>query len=112
MSTAERLKLFRLKCEIVEEPSIPNNQKPLTLNQEIAKFESFDKNGHSFTTFWRKYGNPLSALSKMARRYGAVPASSVPSEGAFSIAGHIARKARSSLTAKNLKYSMFLKDKI
>jgi hypothetical protein len=111
-SNAERLKLFRLKCGIVDEPQESVKTKALTFRQELAKFESLDKMDHSFNTFWKTYEASLPTLSKMARRYGCVPASSIPSESSFSIAGHIARKSRSSLSAKSLKYSMFLKDKI
>jgi hypothetical protein len=111
-SAAERLKLFRAKCGIVEQEPIPTKSKTLTLRQEVARFESLDKTEYSFATFWKKYECTLPLLSKMARRYGSVSASSVPSESSFSVAGYTARKNRSSLTAKNLKYSMFLKDKI
>ena len=110
--SVERLKLFRAKCGIVEESTIPIKQKGLTMREEINKFEMFDKTEHTFASFWKKYEYSLPLLSKMARHYGSVPASSVPSESHFSVAGHSAGKTRSSLTAKNLKYTMFLKDKI
>ena len=48
----------------------------------------------------------------MGRRYGSVRASLVPSESSFSITANIVRKTRSSLTPRNLKYSIFLKDKM
>jgi len=112
LSATERLKLFRARCGLAEQLRMPTKQRPLTLRQEAAKFESFDKEEYSFATFWRKYEHCLPLLSKMARRYGSVPASSVPSESTFSVAGYTARKTRSSLSAKNLKYSIFLKDKI
>ena len=112
ISNAERFKRFRAKCGIMEEARESVNTKHLTVRQELTKFELLDKTDHTFKTFWKKYEVSLPVLSKMARRYGCVPASSVPSESSFSIAGHVARKSRSSLSAKNLKYSMFLKDKI
>lgn len=111
-TNAERLKLFRAKCGIIDEPQEPLKIKTLSFRQELAKFETLNKIDHTFSTFWEKYETNLPVLSKMARQYGCVPASSVPSESSFSIAGHIARKSRSSLSAKSLKYSMFLKDKI
>ncbi|CAF3102323.1 unnamed protein product [Rotaria sp. Silwood2] len=112
LSPAERLKLFRAKCGIAQPLSTLKKSKTVSLKQEIAKFETLDKDEHSFSTFWKKYERSLPLLSKMARRYGSITASSVPSESSFSIAGYLARKNRSSLSAKNLKYSMFLKDKI
>ena len=82
------------------------------MREEISKFEMFDKTEHTFASFWKKYEHSLPLLSQMARHYGSVPASLVPIESHFSVAGHSARKTRSSLTVKNLKYIMFLKDKI
>jgi hypothetical protein len=111
-TNAERLKLFRAKCGIIDDPQEPVKMKSLSFRQELAKFELLDKMDHTFKKFWKKHGTSFPTLCKMARRYGCVPASSVPSESSFSIAGHIARKSRSSLSAKSLKYSMFLKDKI
>ncbi|CAF4876508.1 unnamed protein product, partial [Rotaria sp. Silwood1] len=101
-STLERFKLFRAKCGIADEPPLAATSKSLTLKEELAKYESLEKKEHSFATFWKTYERSFPILSKMARRYGCVPASSVPSESAFSVAGHVARKTRSSLTAKNL----------
>ena len=112
VSNADRLKLFRAKCGIIDESQEPVKTKVLTFRQELTRFESLDKADHLFRTFWKKHENSLPMLSKLARRYGCVPASSVPSESSFSVAGYVVRKTRSSLSAKNLKYSMFLKDKI
>jgi hypothetical protein len=39
-----------------------------------------------------------------------IQASSVASESAFSIANYIQRKERSSLSAENLRYSIFLRE--
>ncbi|CAF4018115.1 unnamed protein product [Rotaria magnacalcarata] len=112
ISTTDRLKAFREKCGIIETSSAPVKSKTITLRQELIKYETFDKNEQSFASFWKKYVNLLPQLSNMARRYGSVPASSVPCESSFSIANHIVRKTRTSLTPKNLKYSLFLKDKM
>ena len=112
VSTFERFKSFRAKCGIVDESSSSATPNSLTIKQVLSKYESLEKEEYSFATFWKKHQASLPILSNMARRCGCVTASSVPSESAFSIAGHIARKTRSSLTAKNLKYSVFLKDKI
>ena len=62
--------------------------------------------------FWQQNRNELKSLSKMALDYLVCPATSVPSESAFSIASYLLRKQRSRLTPDNLCYSMFLKDKL
>ena len=47
----------------------------------------------------------------MTFHYGAISGISVPGKNAFSIAGYMTRETRSSLKTKNLKYSIFLKNK-
>lgn len=113
-TTANRLKSFREKGGLVDHSSMSTtaSAKSLTLRQEFAQLEAFDKEDHTFASFWRKHSSALPILSRMARQFGPIPATSVPSESAFSVAGYVARKTRSSLSAKNLKYSMFLKDKL
>jgi len=113
-TTTNRLRNFRQKCGMTDESIIQTTitTKQLTLKQELAQLDALDKDGHTFTSFRRKYSFSLPILSRMACRFGPIPATSVPSESAFSVAGYIARKTRSSLSAKNLKYSMFLKDKL
>ena len=51
-------------------------------------------------------------LSKLVRNYCITHASSVPSDSAFSMANYIQRKQRSSLSSKQLRYQMLLKDKL
>ena len=48
----------------------------------------------------------------MAIRFLATPATSVPSESAFSTASYLLRKQRSRLSPMNLSHSVFLKDKM
>ena len=102
-SAAEMLKLFRKRCGIIDDLPIPVMSKDLSLKQELCRFEEFDKKDATFASFWQRYGSSLPNLGKMAFRYGAIPGTSVPSESVFSIAGYVARKTRSSLTAKKLE---------
>ena len=48
--------------------------------------------------WWRTYESQFPNLSHMARDYVAIPATSVPSECCFSIAGSVLTKSRSSMT--------------
>ena len=48
-------------------------------------------------------------LASLVRKYLIIPASSVSSESAFSVANFIQRKERSTLSSKALKKSIILK---
>jgi len=48
--------------------------------------------------WWRTYESRFPNLSRMARDYLAIPATSVPSEHCFSIAGNVLTKRRSAMT--------------
>ncbi|CAF1358275.1 unnamed protein product [Adineta ricciae] len=82
------------------------------VGSEIAKLCSIPKNDLQFDSFWQEHGNNLPKLSVVAHKYLSIAASSVPSESAFSTSNYILRKNRLALTSRNIKYGMFLKDKI
>jgi hypothetical protein len=62
--------------------------------------------------FWRQFSSVLPDLSEIAKLHLSAPATSVPSESAFSEAGYLKRKQRASLSADKLCKTMFLKDKM
>ena len=113
VSNQAKLKMFREQCGIAAVSKSTINKGLNNIKQEIALFESIEKNDtNTFSTFWKQHSSSLPTLVSMARRYGPLPATSVPSESSFSVAGYLARKSRSSLSPKSLKYCMFLKDKM
>jgi hypothetical protein len=59
--------------------------------------------------FWREKGNQWPNLRKLARKFLAVPATSVPSEQIFSLAGRILTDRRSMLSGKMLEMSVVCK---
>ncbi|CAF4296791.1 unnamed protein product, partial [Didymodactylos carnosus] len=95
--------------------------KGLTLVEEMKNYKSLVSLFHTkdiFTSssssvaFWKSYEEQLPILAKYAKKYLAVPSTSVPSESAFSLSAYLARKTRARLSDDNLAYSVFLKDKI
>ena len=58
--------------------------------------------------WWKTKQDTFPIISKLARRYLAVPASSVPSERVFSVAGTIVNKKRSRLTPSHVATLIFL----
>ncbi|CAF4764353.1 unnamed protein product [Rotaria socialis] len=63
-----------------------------------------------FSSFWIQYRERFSRLYKVAQRVNIIPATSVPSESIFSIAGYVARKQRTSLSSTSLRHLMVLKE--
>lgn len=52
--------------------------------------------------WWSTHEGAHSEMSRLARKYLATPASSVPSERLFSLSGHIVQKKRASLLSENV----------
>jgi hAT family C-terminal dimerisation region len=73
---------------------------------------SLPKDNQEFSAFWQQHHTTMPLLAYQAKKYLAIFATSVPSESAFSVSNYVLRKNRLSLTSKNLKYCMFLKDKL
>lgn len=108
---ASIIKNFLSKCGVtIETNNMPSNS--LTIEQELAKLSTLPKNGHDHTSFWRLHKESMPILANLARKYLAISASSVPCESMFSISNHVLRKNRLALTSKNIRYTMFLKDKL
>ncbi len=82
----------------------------INLNQEIALYISSSNCSLEFSEFWKKNEPKLPILAAFVKRYCLIPASSVPSEAAFSMANYIQRKERSALLSKMLRISMVMKD--
>ena len=58
--------------------------------------------------WWRDHKRHFPYLSHMARKYLCVPATSVPSERAFSVAGYIVNEKRACLLPDNVSTLVFL----
>ncbi|CAF1314845.1 unnamed protein product [Rotaria sordida] len=83
--------------------------KPLSLKEEFGMYMSTYKQSTDFETFWNQKQHMLPILTSFVRRYSIIPATSVASESAFSVAGYVQRKQRSSLSPTTLRYLMLLK---
>ena len=106
------LKKFLTKCGVNSNVDAVELNRSLTIQQELARMVSLSKENQECCLFWQQHHGSMPLLAVQARKYLAISATSVPSESAFSISSYVLRKNRLSLTSKNLKYSMFLKDKL
>ncbi len=67
----------------------------------------FNKN---FDEFWKTHGKIIPKMHGSARKTNILCATSCAAESAFSVAGYIQRKNRSSLNSKALRYTMLCKE--
>ena len=98
------------------------NSDELSLNDQIIEYRALATKEYSnivengkipdAVEFWYHNARHLKKLYKLANKYLTTPATSVPSEHAFSVASYIGRKQRARLTPENLSMSVFLKDKL
>lgn len=105
-------------AEATYEPKVKS--KRLTINEELKNYKKsvieFEKNqiptAVSSLNFWKKNYVDLPILAQLARVYLSAPGTSIASESAFSVSSYVARKERARLSADNLSFTMFIKDKI
>jgi len=86
-----------------------SNTRSVSADVEISLFLSAIKTKDNFKQFWSTHRQSFPRLITLVYRYCLVPATSVASESAFSIAGFIARKQRSSLSSRTLRHLLVLK---
>lgn len=90
-------------------PSITADDPQEAAKKEIQKYICIEANPtDNPTKWWKTYHAQLPLLSLMARKYLCIPATSVPSERAFSVAGNIVNSKRSCLLPENTDMLTFL----
>jgi hypothetical protein len=87
-----------------------SNENKQTTIDEVGLYEAdTSRNGEiNPLEFWRENATRYPKLAQMARKYLAIPATSVPSERLFSRTGNIATKLRCSLLPENVNKLSFL----
>lgn len=103
---------FLAECGFATKTSTPtsNTNRARSIKEELTFYTSNAEKSMSFEQFWNKYQGDLPLLVTLVREYNIRPATSVASEGLFSVAGYVQRKQRSSLSPETLRYSMILRD--
>jgi hypothetical protein len=81
----------------------------MSVEVEVSLFMNANKANQTFSQFWCANRLSFPRLVPLVYRYCIIPATSVSSESAFSIAGFIARKQRASLSSRALRHLLVLK---
>ncbi|CAF4047465.1 unnamed protein product [Rotaria magnacalcarata] len=102
--------LCGIETSLATSPSVGNS---LSIDEEIGYYiSSINTNPEmKFSRFWTENEKKLPIMSAIVRRTNIIPATSVPCESMFSIAGYVRRKERCSLSSRAIKYSLVLKDR-
>ena len=112
-------KFMELLSDVISTEVLPANNTP----EEQAKIElqqyiddsilssSQDTPVHPLT-WWFENKSRYRNLCKLALHYFCIPATSVPSERAFSISGHIVRAKRACLLPENVQKLVFLAENL
>ena len=92
--------------------SIPLSTRPLTIDSEIATFVNLVRENEEleFQSFWKAFSVTLPRLSKIARIYNVVPATSTYLEQ-LGVAGAIKNIRRASLSTLSLRSLLMIKNK-
>lgn len=102
-------KLLSLLEDVIDKPAIVDISPRETANKEIHKYLCIDANPtENPTKWWKSYCTQLPLVATMARKYLCIPATSVPSERAFSATGNIVNAKHSCLLPENTDILTFL----
>ena len=79
---------------------------------EVRRYIDEEASSESPLHWWSTSYTRYPYLSNLAKKYLAIPATSVPAERAFSIAGHIVNQKRSCLLPENVNKLVFLTENL
>jgi len=101
-------KFLKLLEDVMDQPT-QNISPSDAAHKEIQKYLCIDADRReNATRWWKNYCTQLPLLATLARKYLCIPATSVPSERAFSTAGNIVNAKRSCLLPENTNMLTFL----
>jgi hypothetical protein len=112
INSSNQIDAFAKLCGLQTENPTSLKKRQFTIREEISQYTALRlENTNNISDFWRSQQKRLPILASAIRKFCIIPASSVPSESRFSIANYVARKERSNLSSKNLRYLMISKEK-
>ena len=94
--------------EDICKPTVEDDPRK-AVNREIEKYLCIDScSDQKPLAWWKSYETQFPILAKLARKYLCIPATSVPSERAFSTAGLVVNSKRACLLPENVNMLVFL----
>ena len=94
------------------EPEESADSKREQINRELLHYISEPSTKRNSLKWWKRMEPVFPNLALLARKYLCVPASSVPCERIFSLAGHLVSRRRAALSPDNVNMLIFLNKNI
>ena len=105
--------LMKLLGDVVDcQQEVDAGSQHQQADREIQKYISEDPVSESPLIWWQNKRSKYPILSSLAQKYLSVLATSVPSEHAFSIAGHVVNRKRACLNPDSVNMLVFLADNL
>ena len=82
--------------------------KQTLVDQEFANYTTASEEAQSMLAWWSQHGHIFPRISVLAKKYLAVPASSVPAERVFSLAGNLVNKKRARMSPDTIDTMIFM----
>ena len=92
---------------INEEPNV-NVQPDIKAVEGFERYNAKPVSKEDPLVWWKARELLYHSIAKLAKKYLAIPASSVPSEHVFSLAGHVVNKRRAYLSSENVNMLIVL----
>ncbi len=95
--------------EVMVMEAMDDPNESIACRNEVNRYFSDPLGDHGTLDWWKGRAEAYPRLAALAKKYLSCPASSVPSERIFSLAGNIVSKKRASLKPENVDMLIFLK---
>ena len=106
----KKFRLMDLLDDVFQQDDTASDPKT-SVRQELDRFNSEEPITEDPLEWWKNNKSRFPGLALLAQKYFAVPATSVPSERAFSLCGHIVNH-RSCLLPENVRMLAFLAENL
>ena len=108
----KKSKLLTLLGDVFEHTSSPSLTPQNAAKKQLDQYKTEEPVIENPLEWWEKNKERFPGLAALAKRYLSITATSVPSERAFSLAGHIVNAKRSCLLPENMRMLLFLAENL
>ena len=108
----KKSRLLDLLGDVIQHSDTSKSDPKALAKQELDRFKSEEPVSEDPLKWWNGNKSRFPGLAVLAGKYFSPPATSVPSERAFSLCGHIVNRKRSCLLPENVRMLSFLAENL